>query len=122
HGHVIDQRQFATFFALNRLLAGIRGPIAISDYRALVLDLLQHRAPAPAAFQPFMHIGELDRPSTIGLAGTEFGIVALRLDRGDACFERPAHCRSYDRLTGPERETVDLLVARWGSERWARRP
>lgn len=122
HGHVINQRQFATFFALNRPLPGIHGPVAISDYRALLLDLLEGRAPVSPSFQPFMHIGDLDRPSTIGLADTGFGIVSLRLDRGDACFERPAHCLAYDRLTGRERQTVDQLVARWGSERWARQP
>jgi hypothetical protein len=122
HGHVINQRQFATFLALNRPLPGIHGPVAISDYRALLLDLLEGRAPAPPSFQPFMHIGDLDHPSTIGLAGTAFGVVSLRLDRGDACFERPVHCRAYDDLSGRERETVEALVARWGSERWARRP
>lgn len=121
HGHVINQRQFATFLALNRPLPGVHGPISISDYRALLLDLLAERTPAPPAFQPFMHIGDLDRPSTIGMAGTAFGIVSLRLDRGDACFERPAHCRPFSGLTGREREVVDQLVARWGSERWARR-
>jgi hypothetical protein len=87
----------------------------------LLLDLLEGRAPVSPSFQPFMHIGDLDHPSTIGLAGTGFGVVSLRLDRGDACFERPAHCRPYGGLTGREREVVDQLVARWGSERWARR-
>jgi hypothetical protein len=120
HGHVINQRQFATFLALNRPLPNYHGPMAISDYRALLLDLLEGRTPVPPSFQPFMHIGELDRPSTIGLAGTDFGIVTLRLDRGDACFERPAHCLAYDRLTGRELDAVDRLVARWGSERWVR--
>ncbi len=121
HGHIINQRQFATFLALNRPLPGVHEPIAISDYRALLLDLLGKRTPVQPAFQPFMHIGELDRPSTIGMAGTAFGIVSLRLDRGDACFERPAHCRPYGDLAGSERQAVDQLVARWGSERWARR-
>jgi len=121
HGHIINQRQNATFLVLNRPVKGLTGPIAISDYRGILLDLLQGRDPAPPAFQPFMHIGDLDSPSTIGLADTEFGIVTLRLDRGDACFERPEKCLRYERLTGREREAVDALVARWGSERWARR-
>ena len=121
HGHVIDTEQFATFLAVNRPLPGLRAPLAISDYRGLLLDLLTGRPPATPTFRPFMHIGELDRPLTIGLAGTPFGIVTLRLDRGDACFERPAHCRAYDRLAGREMRVVDALVARWGSERWARR-
>jgi len=120
HGHVINERQFATFFAINRPLSGISGPIAVSDYRGILLDLLQNRRPSPVTHPPFMHVGDLDRPSTIGLAGTEFGIVSLRLDRGDVCFERPARCASYSRLTERERDAADAIVARWGSERWVR--
>lgn len=121
HGHLINQRQFATFLAVNRPLPGVTAPLVISDYRGILLDLLTDHAPQREPFQPFMHIGELDSPSTIGLAGTRFGIVSLRLDRGEVCFERPAHCAAYARLTGAERQTADALVARWGSERWAAR-
>lgn len=121
HGHLINQRQFATFLAVNRPLPGIKAPLVISDYRGLLLDLLTGHAPQRDPFQPFMHIGELDSPSTIGLAGTPFGIVSLRLDRGAVCFERPAHCRSYGNLSGEEKRLADALVARWGSERWAAR-
>ncbi len=121
HGHVINQRQYATFLAINRPMPGVRGPVALSDYRGILLDLLRGEQPATSPFKPFMHIGELDRPSTIGMAGTEFGIVSLRLDRGDACFERPARCTAYGDLSGTEKQVIDAVVARWGSERWARR-
>jgi hypothetical protein len=121
HGHLINQRQFATFLAVNRPLPGVTAPLVISDYRGLLLDLLSGRAPQRDPFQPFMHIGELDHPSTIGLAATSFGIVSLRLDRGEVCFERPAHCVSYGKLAGAEKQAADSIVARWGSERWAAR-
>jgi hypothetical protein len=121
HGHLINQRQFATFLAVNRPLPGVTAPLAISDYRGILLDLLTGRAPQRDPFLPFMHIGELGSPSTIGLAGTAFGIVSLRLDRGEVCFERPAHCRDYRNLAGAEKQAADMLVARWGSERWAAR-
>lgn len=121
HGHLINQRQFATFLAVNRPLPGITAPLVISDYRGLLLDLLTGRAPQRDPFQPFMHIGELDSPSTIGLAATRFGIVSLRLDRGEVCFERPAHCAGYGKLAGAEKQAADAVVARWGSERWAAR-
>jgi hypothetical protein len=121
HGHIINQRQFATFVAVNRPLPGLTAPLVISDYRAILLDLLTGRALQRDTFQPFMHIGGLDEPSTIGLANTPFGIVSLRLDRGETCFERPAHCRSYASLVGAEKQVADALVARWGSERWRAR-
>lgn len=119
HGHVIERRQYATFLAANRPLE-LTGPIVISDYRAIALDLLRGRTPAAQPITPFMHVGELDRPSTIGMAGTPFGIVTLRLDRGDVCFEAPARCLPYAQLTGERRRAADAVVARWGSERWAR--
>jgi hypothetical protein len=119
HGHLINARQFATFLAVNRPLPALRKPLAISDYRAVLLDLLTGKEPKNDGFAPFMHIGVLDAPGAIGMAGTGFGIVSLRLDRGEACFERPARCRRYGDLAGEEKRVVDALVARWGSERWA---
>lgn len=121
HGHIINQRQFATFLAINRPLPSVTAPVVISDYRAILLDLLTGKPQHRDALQPFMHIGELDQPSTIGMANTPFGIVSLRLDRGETCFERPAHCRGYATLTDAERQAADALVARWGSERWRAR-
>jgi hypothetical protein len=121
HGHVIDHDQSATFLALNRAVPALTGPVALSDYRGVLLDLLRGERVQGPSQRPFMHIGDLDHPSTIGMAGTEFGIVSLRLDRGTACFERPRRCRAYGGLAGAEKQVVDALVARWGSERWARR-
>lgn len=121
HGHIINRRQFATFLAVNRPLPELKPPLAISDYRAVLLDLLSDRQPRSQGFAPFMHIGSLDAPSAIGLAGTRLGVVSLRLDRGEACFERPARCRRYRDLVGEERRVIDGLVARWGSERWTAR-
>lgn len=121
HGHLINQRQFATFLAVNRPLPGVTAPLVISDYRGILLDLLTGRPPQVASFRPFMHIGALNQPSTIGVADPTFGVISLRLDRGQVCFERPARCRSYADLTGAEKQAADALVTRWGSERWVAR-
>jgi hypothetical protein len=120
HGHVIDEAQFATFLVGNRPLEGLRAPIAISDYRGILLDMLSGRPLAPPEQRPFMHIGELDAPSAIALTDDRYGIVSLRLDRGETCFARPARrCLSWDRLQGPRKAAAERVVARWGSERWA---
>ena len=121
HGHIINDRQFATFLVANRPLPAITPPIAISDYRGIILDLLTGATPKASPIAPFLHIGELDAPTSIGLANTPFGVVSLRLDTGLACFERPAGCRRYSGLKGEERRVIDALVDRWGSERWAAR-
>ena len=119
HGHIINRRQFGTFLVVNRAVPGLRAPIAISDYRNIALGLLTGAWRPSSEAAPFMHIGELGEPSAIGLAGTPFGIVSLRLDTGETCFETPAHCRRYDRLDRAEKRAADAVVARWGSERWA---
>ncbi|MDG2002990.1 MAG: sulfatase-like hydrolase/transferase [Novosphingobium sp.] len=119
HGHIINQRQFATFFAVNRKLRDLQAPIAISDYRRTLLGLLQGKAETRRSQPPFMHIGSLEAPSTIGMATKEYGVVSLRLDTGKACFQRPSHCANYSKLNAPEREVIDKLVARWGTERWS---
>lgn len=119
HGHLINTRQFATFLVSNRPLAGVTPPIAISDYRNVVLNWLTGAAqPVPAA-PPFMHIGGLDRPAQIGLATVEAGLVSLRLDTREACLEKANRCRPYERLEAADRLLVDAVVSRWGSERWA---
>jgi membrane-anchored protein YejM (alkaline phosphatase superfamily) len=119
HGHIINTRQFATFLVVNRKVEGIVPPIAISDYRDILLDLLTGETRARPPIAPFMHIGELDTPSAIGLADPSYGVISLRLDTGEACFARSSRCDSYSDLKGAERKAVDALVARWGSERWA---
>lgn len=120
HGHVIDDAQYATFLVVNRPLEGLRAPIAISDYRGILLDLLTGNPLAPPAQRPFMHIGALEAPAAIALADDRYGIVSLRLDSGETCFARPVRrCISWDRLEGPRKAAAERVVARWGSERWA---
>ena len=120
HGHVIDRAQYATFLVTNRPLGGVRAPIAISDYRGIVLDLLAGTPVIPPRHPPFMHIGELQAPSAIALADGRHGIVSLRLDSGETCFARARkRCQSWDRLEGSDKAAAEAVVARWGSERWA---
>jgi len=119
HGHVIEREQYATFLASNRPLGPLRSPIGLADYRGILLDLMAGAPPRQPAQRPFLMIGELDRPTAIGLDDPAAGLISLRLDTGTACFERPARCRSYASLVGAEKAAADRLVARWGSERWA---
>lgn len=119
HGHVINNLQFATFLVSNRPLKGIEAPLAISDYRAILLDLVAGRPLSQPHQPPFMHIGELDQPKAIGMVDPHQGVISLRLDTGETCFTRSRVCLPYTRLPGSRRAIADRLVARWGSERWA---
>ncbi|MDC0886851.1 sulfatase-like hydrolase/transferase [Altererythrobacter sp.] len=121
HGHVINRLQNGTFLASNRTLEGAQGPIALSDTRRIVLGMLGADLPAARQFAPFMHIGALDHPAAIGTVDPDLGVISLRFDRAEACFEKPAGCSTYASLTGEKRAAIDRLVARWGSERWALR-
>ena len=67
---------------------------------------------------PFMHIGALDTPTAIGLAGAGGALTSLRLDTGEACFIDLNRCAPYGSLGGADKARADAVVARWGSERW----
>ena len=121
HGHVINDRQNATFLASNRPLDSVRAPISLSDYRAIILRMLGASVPEQDRFEPFMHIGPLERPTAIGLADRNLGVISLRLDSGKACITRKGRCADYRSLDGPELAAFNALVARWGSERWEAR-
>ncbi|MHA7820793.1 MAG: sulfatase-like hydrolase/transferase [Erythrobacter sp.] len=121
HGHVINTLQNGTFLASNRPLGNPERPISLSDVRPILLHMLG-AAPEPSIMAPFMHIGPLHSPTAIGIADPTFGVVSLRFDREEACFETSGTCAVYERLEGNERAAIEALIARWGSERWARRP
>jgi hypothetical protein len=122
HGHIVNRRQFATFLVTNRPGAAPAGPIGLSDYRAILMAALAGRTALAPAQPPFLHIGPLDAPTQIGLAGAGGRLATLRLDTRQACFPDEARCAAYERLSAPDRARIDAAVARWGSERWARRP
>lgn len=119
HGHMIDRLQYGTFLASNRPLDGISAPIAISEYRRILHGLLGAELDAAPRIAPFMHVGTLDEPTAIGMTSETHGIVSLRFDRDEACFERSRQCASYGSLEGEQLSAINSLVARWGSERWA---
>ncbi len=118
HGHLINQRQNGTLLVANRPGIVPPGPVALADYRAILARAIRGGAPQPPAAPPFMHIGALDRPTAIGLAGSGGMLTSLRLDTGEACFTDQGRCRPYGQLAGTERARVDAVIARWGSERW----
>lgn len=122
HGHVINRLQNGTFLASNRHLGNVKGPIALSDVRGILLRMLGADVPEPQPLAPFMHIGPLDSPTAIGLADPQLGVISLRFDREEACFENSGACKTYGGLEGAERDAIEALIARWGSERWARHP
>lgn len=119
HGHVIDAGQFQTLLVANRAHILPPAPIALSDYRGILIAAIRGRAPPRVVAAPFMHIGALDTPTAIGLAGPRGTLTSLRLDTGEACFREQRRCATYASLSGADKMRADALVARWGSERWA---
>jgi hypothetical protein len=118
HGHVINPQQFQTLLVASRPHMLPPSPIGLADYRAILTAAIRGEAPPRIAAPPFMHIGPLDTPTAIGLAGTDGELTSLRLDTGEACFlDRPA-CAPYASLAAADKARVDKVVARWGSERW----
>ena len=98
-----------------------QGPLALADLRAVIAAAIRGEAPQPVAAPPFMHIGPLDTPTAIGLAGPGGQLTSLRLDTGEACLVEQRRCTPYGSLSGSAKARVDAVVARWGSERWRER-
>lgn len=121
HGHVINARQNGTMLVASRPGVLPPGPVAMADYRAILVAAMRGEAPPQPVAPPFMHIGPLDKPTGIGLAGAGGLLTSLRLDTGEACMVEQGRCLPYAALTGQGRARVDAVVARWGSERWKER-
>ncbi|ANY19117.1 Sulfatase [Tsuneonella dongtanensis] len=118
HGHVINREQFGTLLVASRPGVVPQGPIGLSDYRAILSAAIRAEAPPRTVAAPFLHIGPLDTPTAIGLAGPDGALTSLRLDTGEACFREQGTCTPYAVLAAADKARVDALVARWGSERW----
>lgn len=121
HGHLINPRQNGTMLVASRPGILPAGPVAMADYRAILVAAMRGDTPPRPVAPPFMHIGPLDMPTAIGLAGAGDMLTSLRLDTGEACMVEQGRCQPYAALTGPDRKRVDAVVARWGSERWRMR-
>lgn len=121
HGHVIDSQQFQTLLVASRPHMLPAAPIGLSDYRAILSAAIRGAPPPKVSVPPFMHIGPLDTPTAIGLAGASGALTSLRLDTGEACFREQGRCATYASLGPADKARVDAVVARWGSERWRER-
>ena len=122
HGHHINIRQNGTFLVTNRPGVTSDGPIGLSDYRAIILALLQGKTPHIAAKPVLMTVGDLERPTQIGIAESGSRITTLRLDTGEACLVEKERCANARSLTGDFKRRVDRLIRIWGSARWQNRP
>jgi hypothetical protein len=120
HGHVINREQYATVLVANKPGVLPTGPVALSDVRAILAAAIRG-APPPTAVPPFLHIGPLDTPTAIGLAGADGQLTSLRLDTGEVCFRERGTCATYDSLGDGDKARADAVAARWGSERWRER-
>ena len=118
HGHVINPQQFQTLLVANRPDILPAPPIGLADYRAILSSAVRRQTPPKISVPPFMHIGPLDTPTAIGLAGPNGALTSLRLDTGEACFLDLHRCAPYGSLTRADKARADAVVARWGSERW----
>ncbi|MEH6662642.1 MAG: sulfatase-like hydrolase/transferase [Parasphingorhabdus sp.] len=121
HGHNINIRQNGTFLVTNRPGVTVDGPIGMSDYRAIILSLLKGEKPDIAAKPVLMTVGDLERPTQIGIAEGASKITSLRLDTGEACMVEKKQCANARNLTGAFKDRVDRLIRTWGSARWQNR-
>ncbi len=121
HGHIINKRQYGTFFVTNKADVDIAGPIGLRDYRQMILSLMDDKPVKSEGGPVLMIVGELDEPTQIGMAQSGDRITTLRLDTGEACLVEKGLCNDIARLKGDAKSRADLLVRLWGSQRWQSR-
>lgn len=119
HGHVIDPTQNHIPLVLNVPGLASDTPLALKDFRALLLQALGGAA-APARQHPvFMHIGALDTPTAIGMAEAGGVFTTMRLDTEEVWLSDGNRRGRYGELDPAAKARADRLVTEWGRQRWA---
>ncbi|HEY0959301.1 MAG TPA: sulfatase-like hydrolase/transferase [Novosphingobium sp.] len=120
HGHVIDPQQTHIPFVLSVPGLASDAPLGLKDMRAILLQALGG-APAPTRGRPtFLHIGELDAPTAIGMVEQDGVFTTLIFDTEEVWFSDSNRRVRYSDLRGADRRRADRLVTEWGSQRWMR--
>lgn len=120
HGHIINKRQYQTAMVINRPGFGGMGPVGLVDYRSIIHAAVNGNA-APARQAPvLMHIGPLDTPSAIGMAGPNGQMTILKLDSMEAQLDENGSPIGIANLDKAGRARFNQLVQIWGAERWRR--
>lgn len=122
HGHIINRRQYGTFFVTNQPGISLESPIGLSDYRGIVLAMLTGQTPKERTAPVLMLVGDLDSPTQIGMAYAKGRLLTLRLDTGLACGGADQEeCVHYTDATGALKRELETLVRLWGTARWQAR-
>ncbi|RZM35805.1 MAG: hypothetical protein EOP67_09840 [Sphingomonas sp.] len=120
HGHLINDQQ--THIPLVLSLPGVdpRGPVGLSDYRALILNLLAGRPAPRSSGAVFQYIGELDQPAQIGLVEPGGRWTIFDFDTRDVRLVPGGGPVAYATLLPGSRDKArtDRLIRRWETERW----
>jgi phosphoglycerol transferase MdoB-like AlkP superfamily enzyme len=120
HGHLINDQQTHIPLVLSQPGVDPRGPVGLSDYRALILNLLAGRPTPRSPGAVFQYIGDLDRPAQIGLVEPGGRWTIFDFDTGDVRFLPGGKPVTYATLPAgsPARTRADRLIHRWETERW----
>jgi phosphoglycerol transferase MdoB-like AlkP superfamily enzyme len=120
HGHIINRQQTQIPFILSVPGLGVKGPVGLYDYRAILLRALGASLPEPGGRPVFQHIGDLDAPAAIGMvAGGIWTVMMLETD--EVSFSDTGRRARYPALNGAERRRADRLIDEWARQRWLAR-
>ncbi|RYY05593.1 MAG: hypothetical protein EON55_25890 [Alphaproteobacteria bacterium] len=120
HGHLINDQQTHIPLVLSQPGVDPHGPVGLSDYRALILNLLANRPAPRSPGAVFQYIGDLDQPAQIGLVEPGGRWTIFDFNTGDVRFLPGGKPVAYAALsaTSPDKVRADRLIHRWETERW----
>ena len=116
HGHYINFQQNAIFLASNRPGLLPYTQLGLSDFRDVFINIMNGDEPLEIIKLPFIYVGNLDRPSQIGLAGKNKSLTTFKFDTRQVCFVEINFCENYSKLKGLELERANFVLQRWVSE------
>lgn len=120
HGHMINSQQTRIPFILSAPGIAAAGPVGLDDYRAILLNALGARVATRPEGPVFQHIGLLDSPTAIGMAGKGGLFTVMNLETDEVSFSESGFKRPYSALRAgsAERARADRLIDEWARQRW----
>ena len=121
HGHFINKQQLNIPLVINKPDIALKDPIGLSDYYDLITALISDKEAQEAVEENFVfqHVGDIDRPYSIGLVEPDDKLVKLTFKSLDVYFSELNKTIHLHDIQSPElKKRADRLINRWAQIRW----
>ncbi|HIA08906.1 MAG TPA: hypothetical protein EYN73_07560 [Chromatiaceae bacterium] len=125
HGHKINRQQTHIPLVFNQPNVRLSEPVGLKDYHGLIMTLLGSEPAMRSGVigdsdtAVFQYIGNINKPSSIGIVEADEQWTVMDLDTQDVFFSTLGKIISYQEVRKPALKTrVDRLIREWEKQRW----